>query len=172
MLSQKFILWLPSLDPVFPVGYIKKVSSINTFVLMKLTLNLRAFFLFLGGFRLYPRRPKRVKHWQMWKAKLSAKIFLWPLAWNQASQWGKKAKNKYRKNFGERSEPSGGLGRGKWRRRLRHPFSSPQTTSKLASLTDFFSFLSQFGAWSQAIWSWVGMVTLCLLMSRVLKQLS
>ena len=76
------------------------------------------------------------------------------LAWDQAPHGGvggeaKRGSN--RKNIGERSEPSGGLGRGK-------ELSPPQTTYRLASLADFlfrpqrifFSFFSQCRAWSQA----------------------
>ena len=40
------------------------------------------------------------------------------LAWDQAPQWEKKAKNKNGKNIEEQSEPRGGLGRGKWRQSL------------------------------------------------------
>ena len=55
------------------------------------------------------------------------------------------------KNFGERREPSGGLGRGKGGG-ASATLSPPQTTSRLASLADFVFFLPQCAARSQAIW--------------------
>ena len=42
-------------------------------------------------------------------------MFFALLAWDQAPHWGKKGKTgSNRKNIGERSEPSGSLGREKW----------------------------------------------------------
>ena len=77
------------------------------------------------------------------------------LGWDQAAQWGKKAKNGVKwENIGKQSETSGGLGMEKGRRSLEtclcHPFHSPDYTSRLASLAIFFSFFL-WGAWSQAI---------------------
>ena len=64
------------------------------------------------------------------------------LAWDQALQWEKKAKTgSNRKNIGERSELSGGLGSGKGR--------PSETTSRLASLVYFFPFFPNAESWSQ-----------------------
>ena len=53
---------------------------------------------------------------------------------------------------GERSEPSGRLGRGK-AAKLRNPYPSSDSLARFTGR--FFSFSPDFGAWSQAIIAYV-----------------
>ena len=64
------------------------------------------------------------------------------LAWDQALPAGKRSKtgSNGKKKIGERSETSGGLGRGKGI--VGRTLSSSRTTARLASLADSFSSFS------------------------------